>query len=113
MTRKQREYTGPLYKQIEEAEAFVLRNIRLGVKLDGLIRKESYELPIEAIREVIVNAHCHRNLTYESCVQVAIYDDRLEVTSPLGENEEWGMRNISHKMWEKTGYRIRNYKAYG
>ena len=31
---------------------------------------------------MIVNAHCHRKLTDESCVQVAIYDDRLEVTSP-------------------------------
>lgn len=33
---------------------------------------------------MIINAHCHRNLTDDSCVQVAIYDDRLEVTSPGG-----------------------------
>lgn len=33
---------------------------------------------------MIVNAHCHRNLTDASCVQVAVYDDRLEVTSPGG-----------------------------
>ena len=52
--------------------------------MDGLIRKEDYELPVDAIREMIVNAHCHRNLTDESCVQVAIFDDRLEVTSPGG-----------------------------
>ena len=79
-----REYTGPIYTQIEDAVDFVLRNIRLGVKIEGLVRKESYELPVDAIREMIVNAHCHRNLTDESCVQVAIYDDRLEVTSPGG-----------------------------
>ena len=79
-----REYTGPIYTQIEDAVNFVLRNIRLGAKIDGLIRKESYELPVDAIREMIVNAHCHRRLTDESCVQVAIYDDRLEVTSPGG-----------------------------
>lgn len=79
-----REYTGPIYTQIEDAVSFVLRNIRLGARIDGLIRKESYELPIDAIREMIVNAHCHRNMTDESCVQVAIYDDRLEVTSPGG-----------------------------
>ena len=79
-----REYAGPIYTQVEEAVNFVLRNIRLGVKIDGLIRKETYELPVEAIREMIVNAHCHRNLTDESCVQVAIYDDRLEVSSPGG-----------------------------
>ena len=49
-----------------------------------LVRKEKYELPPEAIREMIINAHCHRNLLDESCIQVAIYDDRLEVTSPGG-----------------------------
>ena len=33
---------------------------------------------------MIINAHCHRNLYDSSCVQVAVYDDRLEVTSPGG-----------------------------
>lgn len=79
-----REFTGPIYLQIEEAVDFVLRNIRLGVTIDGLVRKEKYELPPEAIREMIINAHCHRNFLDESCIQVAIYDDRLEVTSPGG-----------------------------
>ena len=79
-----REFTGPIYTQIEEAVDFVLRNIRLGATIDGLVRKEKYELPPEAIREMIINAHCHRNLLDESCIQVAVYDDRLEVTSPGG-----------------------------
>lgn len=79
-----REFTGPIYTQIESAVDFVLRNIRLGATIDGLVRKEKYELPPEAIREMIINAHCHRNLLDESCIQVAVYDDRLEVTSPGG-----------------------------
>lgn len=79
-----REFSGPIYEQIVEATDFVLRNIRLGATIDGLVRKESYELPLEAIREMIINAHCHRNLMDDSCIQVAIYDDRLEVTSPGG-----------------------------
>ena len=79
-----REFTGPIYAQIESAVDFVLRTIRLGARIDGLVRKEKYELPLEAIREMIINAHCHRNLLDESCIQVAVYDDRLEVTSPGG-----------------------------
>lgn len=79
-----REFSGPLYQQIEEATNFVLRNIRLGATIEGLLRRESYEFPVEAIREMIINAHCHRCQTDESCVQVAVYDDRLEVTSPGG-----------------------------
>lgn len=49
-----REFTGPIYTQIEEAVDFVLRNIRLGATIDGLVRKEKYELPPEAIREAVV-----------------------------------------------------------
>ena len=79
-----REFIGPIYTQIEEAVDFVLRNIRLGATIDGLVRKEKYELPPEAIREMIINAHCHRNLLDESCIQVAVYDERLEVTSTGG-----------------------------
>ncbi len=79
-----REFSGPIYEQIEEAYTFVLRNIRLGAKVEGLVRRERYELPPEAIREMIINAHCHRNFLDPSCVQVALYEDRLEVTSPGG-----------------------------
>lgn len=79
-----REFTGPVYSQIEKAVEFVLRNIRLGATIEGLVRKEKYELPTDAIREMIINAHCHRNFLEESCIQVAIYDDSLEVTSPGG-----------------------------
>ncbi len=77
-----KEYSGPLYEQIEAAYQFVLRHINQSVEIDGLIRKERYELPVGAIREMITNAVCHRNYMDDSYVQVAIYDDRLEVTSP-------------------------------
>ena len=77
-----REYSGPLYEQIEEAVQFVLRNIRFGAEISGLLREDSYELPIVAIREAIINATIHRSLQLTSAVQVALYDDRLEVSSP-------------------------------
>ncbi len=79
-----RDFSGPLYEQIEEAYDFVLRNIRIRAKVEGLVRKEKYELPPDSIREMIINAHCHRNFLEPACVQVAIFEDRLEVTSPGG-----------------------------
>ena len=79
-----RDFDGPLYEQIEGAYDFVLRNIRIGAKIEGLIRKEKYELPPDAIREMIINAHCHRNYLEPACIQVAVFSDRLEVTSPGG-----------------------------
>lgn len=77
-----REYIGPIQDQIEEAYQFVLRNIRLGATISGLYRVDHYELPIEGIRELICNAVTHRSYLDEGCVQIALFDDRLEVTSP-------------------------------
>lgn len=78
------EYDGPLYKQIEEGLSFVKRNIRMSAEIKGLYRSERYELPEAAVREMIVNAICHRDYLDSGCIQIALYDDRLEVTSPGG-----------------------------
>ena len=73
-----KEYSGPLYEQIEEAYRFVLRHINRSAEINGLLRKERYELPVGAIREMIINAQCHLSFMDSSCVQVALFDDRLE-----------------------------------
>lgn len=77
-----KEYAGPIYRQIEEAYQFVLRHINLGAEVDGLFRRDMYELPVKAVREMIANAVAHRSYLDDSCIQVSIYDDRLEVLSP-------------------------------
>jgi len=74
--------TGPIDQQIEEAMHFVKRNIRLGSRIEGVYREDIYELPIDSIREMISNAVCHRSYVSPGSIQLAIYDDRLEVTSP-------------------------------
>ena len=41
-----------------------------------------YELPTDSVRELIANAVAHRSYLEPGNIQVAIFDDRLEVTSP-------------------------------
>ncbi len=77
-----REYAGPLWEQIEEAYQFVLRNIHLGATFEGVYRQDVYEIPPDAIRELIINAMVHRSYLDHGTIQVALYDDRLEITSP-------------------------------
>ena len=77
-----REYTGPLWEQIDEAFQFVLRNIHLGATIVGLYRQDVYEIPPDAIRELIINAMVHRSYLDHGTIQVAVYDNRLEITSP-------------------------------
>ena len=77
-----REYTGPIWEQIDEAFQFVLRNIHLGATIVGIYRQDIYEIPPDAIRELIINAAVHRSYLDHGNIQIAIYDNRLEITSP-------------------------------
>lgn len=77
-----REYTGPIWEQIEEAFQFVLRNIHLGAEIVGIYRQDVYEIPPDAIRELIINAAVHRSYLDHGNIQIAVYDNRLEITSP-------------------------------
>ena len=77
-----REYSGPIWEQIDQAFQFVLRNIHLGATFAGIYRQDIYEIPPDAIRELIINAAVHRSYLDHGNIQIAIYDDRLEITSP-------------------------------
>ena len=77
-----RTFDGPLLDQVESAYNFVLSHINLGAEIKGLYRHETYELPETVIRELILNAVIHRNYMMSSCIQVAVYDDRIEISSP-------------------------------
>lgn len=78
----QKEFTGPIYEQVDAAYHFILRHINMGAEINGVYRNDTYELPTNAIREMVANAVVHRSYLDESCVQVCIFDDRVEVLSP-------------------------------
>jgi ATP-dependent DNA helicase RecG len=74
---------GDIVAQVEEAMAFVRRNIRMAAKIEGqLERKERWEYPLDAVREGITNAVCHRDYADSGNVLVKIFDDRLEIWNP-------------------------------
>jgi len=79
------ELAGPFYEILDDIERFFKRNTRLASKIVEFKRVDIPEYPFEAIREAIVNAMAHRDyLRIGSNIQVDIFDDRVEVTSPGG-----------------------------
>ncbi|ADR18489.1 RNA-binding domain-containing protein [Calditerrivibrio nitroreducens] len=73
----------PLSFQAEEAYKFVLRHISQGSYYEGVYRKDRWEYPIIAIREVIRNAVIHRDYSLSGKdIKIAIFDDKIEITSP-------------------------------
>ena len=72
-------FGGDIIAQRDDALEFVKEHIRLHAQISGTERVERWEYPIEAIREAITNAICHRNYELASNTQIRIFDDRVEV----------------------------------
>lgn len=75
-------FDGPVYEQLENAQRFLLQYLKLGAEIAGIRRKDLYELPVAALREVLANAVIHRNYLVHGYIQVSIFDDRVEISSP-------------------------------
>ena len=68
---------------IDEILAFIQRNTSLGAKIHSARREDIPEYPPAAVREAVINAILHADYsTKRSPIQVAIFDDRLEITNP-------------------------------
>jgi ATP-dependent DNA helicase RecG len=80
----QRQLHGHAFQILDEAMHFVLRNIPISGHFEpGKLERQDVPLyPPLALREALVNAICHRDYTIAGgAIFVAIFDDRLEVTS--------------------------------
>ncbi len=77
-----KEIKGRLLSQIEQIVIFLKNHLRLKGRIEGFDRKEEYGIPMEALREAVVNAVAHRDYTIPSNIRLFIFDDRIEVISP-------------------------------
>ena len=76
---------GTIVEQIDEAMDFIRKNISVKFVMTGKPqRDEVWDYPLEAIRESVINAVCHRDYTMPSNTEVRIYDDRLTIWNPGG-----------------------------
>jgi len=73
----------PLLNQLDEVMGYFKRALQLSYSFDGSAkRKETWEYPLEALREAVTNAICHRDYGSNSEIQIKIFDDRLTIWNP-------------------------------
>ena len=76
----------------------------------GIYRQDVYEIPPDAIRELIINAMVHRSYLDHGTIQITVYNNRLKITSPgklpMGQTMERmkeGYSKIFNKYhWERS-----------
>jgi len=80
-----RDVRDDLLTQFNEAVAFLKKHLNVRSEIRGVNRYDIYEIPLEALREAVVNALMHRDYSITGTqVSVEVYDDRVEIVNPGG-----------------------------
>lgn len=76
-----KEFSGSLFKQMEELYAYLdLRN-RTKATFDGLYRTDKKDYPEDALREALLNSIVHRDYSFSASTLINVYSDRIEFVS--------------------------------
>ena len=79
------EYSGNIITLLQNGLAFIRNNYKVKWRKIPEKRVEMPDYPQIAVREALVNAIIHRDLSFMgSEIHIDMYDDRLEITSPGG-----------------------------
>ncbi len=75
---------GNILSLIDEAVKYVIKNIRWRVEPagDGIHRKEIPEIPVDALREAIVNSFAHARYDLPVQHEVSVFSNRIAITNP-------------------------------
>ena len=73
-------YHGPVLKLVDIAESYIKNNIHWRVEFTGALQRT--EIPVDAIREALLNSFCHKDYASGQSNEVAIYKDRVEIYNP-------------------------------
>jgi ATP-dependent DNA helicase RecG len=103
-TFNRQDITGTLPDQIHRAETFLVDHLRKGVTLrHTMTRDESFEYPLEAARELVVNAVAHRDYSIQGDgIRLFIFQDRMEVASPGGLPGPVTIQNIKDERFSRN-----------
>jgi len=72
-------FEGSIIDQRDDTISFIKKHMKRSAEIIADRRIEKWEYPLEAIREAVTNAICHRDYRINSNVQIRIFNDRIEI----------------------------------
>ncbi len=111
---RREEFIGPLPLIIERAWRVIWEEMDKRAVVRGLQRQEETEYPQSAVREALVNAVAHRDyrLTGRS-IEIRMYSDRLEITSPGGLPAHITLDNIVDEHYSRNPRLVNGLYQWG
>lgn len=115
-----REFTGSLFRQMNDLYAYLDIHNQTKATFEGLYRSDVRDYPEETLREALLNAVVHRDYSFSASTLVSIYADRIEFVSvgglPAGielEDILLGLSVCRNPGLAAVFYRLKLIEAYG
>ena len=92
----QDEMQGPLILQVDQAmQTLRLKYLRGWISYEGIQRIETYPVPLEALREALLNAVIHKDYSAGIPIQLRIYDHELRLSNKGRMPENWTLETLT------------------
>ena len=94
----QDEIHGNLFQQVQSTLNLIsTKYLRATISYEGIQRVETLPIPRKALREALLNAVVHKSYESLTPIQIAIYDDKLEIWNCGTLPEEWSIDTLLGK----------------
>ncbi len=111
---RREELIGPLPQIIDRAWRVIWEEMGKQAVVRGLQRQEETEYPQSAVREALVNAVSHRDYRLTgSSIEIRMYTDRLEITSPGGLPAHITLDNIVEEHYSRNSRIVNGLYQWG
>ena len=118
--KDQRELTGSIFTQLEDAFHYLTLCNQTAAVFKGLERVESPDYPEEALREALLNAIVHRDYSYSGSIIINVSDREMEFISLGGllpglspDDIRAGISQPRNKNLAAIFHRLRLIESYG
>lgn len=115
-----KEFTGSLFKQLNDAYSYLELRNNTQATFEGLYRKDSKDYSDAALREALLNAIVHREYSATASTLISVYDNRIEFVSYGGlagnvtmEDVLQGLSVCRNSKLANVFYRLELIEAYG
>lgn len=115
-----KELSGSLFKQLEDAYAYINQFNYTRSEFPGLERVDTRDYPPEAVREALLNSVIHREYGIGGPILISIFDDRIEFVTIGGlvkglslADIKLGVSMLRNKNLANVFYRLHLIEAYG